>query len=74
MRYDLTDFEWSVIEPLLPSKRRGVKPKRNRRVLNGIFWSCEPARPGGISLIDMGLTQPATIALIAGAKPAFGIA
>jgi transposase len=38
MRYDLTDFEWSVIEPLLPSKRRGVKPRRNRRVVNGIFW------------------------------------
>ena len=25
MRYDLTDAEWSVIEPLLPTKRRGVK-------------------------------------------------
>ena len=23
-RYDLTDFEWRVIEPLLPSKPRGV--------------------------------------------------
>ena len=24
-RYDLTDVEWSVIEPLLPRKWRGVK-------------------------------------------------
>ena len=24
MRYDLTDFDWSVIEPLLPNKPRGV--------------------------------------------------
>ncbi len=24
MRYDLTDFEWLVIEPLLPNKPRGV--------------------------------------------------
>ncbi|MFK4872126.1 IS5/IS1182 family transposase, partial [Novosphingobium sp. ZW T3_23] len=24
-RFDLTDFEWSVIEPLLPTKVRGVK-------------------------------------------------
>ena len=23
-RYDLTDFEWRVIEPLLPTKPRGV--------------------------------------------------
>ena len=23
-RYDLTDFKWSVIEPLLPTKVRGV--------------------------------------------------
>ena len=24
-RFDLTDFEWSVIAPLLPNKMRGVK-------------------------------------------------
>ncbi len=23
-RFDLTDFEWSVIQPLLPNKSRGV--------------------------------------------------
>ena len=45
MRYDLTDFEWSVIEPLLPTKRRGVKPKNNRRVLNGIFWVLRAGAP-----------------------------
>ena len=37
-RYDLTDFEWSVIEPLLPMDRRGPKPKNNRQILNGIFY------------------------------------
>ncbi len=45
LRYDLTDFEWSVIEPLLPRNRRGVKPKRNRRVLNGIFWVLRTGDP-----------------------------
>ena len=37
-RYDLTDFEWSVIQPLLPIKPRGVPRADDRRVLNGIFW------------------------------------
>ncbi|WP_438363539.1 transposase, partial [Sandarakinorhabdus limnophila] len=37
-RFDLSDFEWSVIEPLLPTKVRGVKRVDDRRVLNGIFW------------------------------------
>src|SRR3546814_8139784 len=37
-RYDLTDFEWCVIEPLLPNKPRGVPRVDDRRVLNGIFW------------------------------------
>ncbi len=34
-RYDLSDFDWSVIEPLLPNKPRGVPRVDDRRVLNG---------------------------------------
>ncbi len=37
-RYDLTDFEWSVIETLLPNKPRRVPRVDDRRVLNGIMW------------------------------------
>lgn len=37
-RFDLTDFDWSVIEPLLPTKVRGVPRVDDRRVLNGILW------------------------------------
>ena len=37
-RYDLTDFEWRVIAPLLPNEPRGVPRVDDRRVLNGIFW------------------------------------
>lgn len=37
-RYDLSDFEWSVIQPILPQKSRGVPRVDDRRVLNGIFW------------------------------------
>ncbi|MGF1461959.1 MAG: IS5/IS1182 family transposase, partial [Maricaulaceae bacterium] len=35
-RYELTDFEWSIIAPLLPNKPRGVPRANDRRVLNGI--------------------------------------
>src|SRR4051795_7967966 len=45
MRYGLSDFEWSVIEPLLPKDRRGRKPRDNRRVLNGIFWVLRTGAP-----------------------------
>lgn len=37
-RYELTDHEWSIIEPLLPNKPRGVPRVDDRRVLNGILW------------------------------------
>lgn len=44
-RYDLTDFEWRVIEPLLPNKPRGVARVDDRRVLNGIFWVLRSGAP-----------------------------
>ena len=37
-RYELTDREWAIIEPLLPNKPRGVARVDDRRVLNGIMW------------------------------------
>ena len=44
-RYDLTDFEWRVIEPLLPNKPRGVPRVDDRRVLNGICWVLSSGAP-----------------------------
>ena len=44
-RYDLTEFEWRVIEPLLPNKPRGVPRVDDRRVLNGIFWILRSGSP-----------------------------
>lgn len=37
-RHELTDFEWKIIEPLLPNKPRGVPRVNDRRVLTGILW------------------------------------
>jgi transposase len=38
VRYELSDFEWAAIKPLLPNKWRCVRRVNDRRVLNGIFW------------------------------------
>ena len=44
-RFDLTDFEWSVMAPLLPNKVRGVPRSDDRKVLNGIFWRLRTGAP-----------------------------
>jgi len=46
-RFDLSDDEWAVIEPLLPKDGRGPTRKDDRKVLNGIFCisrNCAPWR------------------------------
>lgn len=48
-RFDLTDFEWSVIAPLLPNQVRGVARVDDRRVLSGISGVFERERLGGHS-------------------------
>lgn len=55
-RSDVTDFEWDVIQPLLPTKVRGVKRVDDRRVLNGIVCGCAWLRPGWIFRRATGLT------------------
>ena len=45
MRYELSDFEWAAIKPLLPNKSRGVRRVNDRRVLNGIFWVLRSGAP-----------------------------
>ena len=37
MRYELADYEWLAINPMLPNKPRGVPRVNDRRVLNGIL-------------------------------------
>ena len=63
-RYDLTEFEWNVIKPLLPNKARGVPRVDDRRVPK-VFLSSQ-VRLGQICPRDMGLTRRSTIASTAG--------
>jgi len=44
-RYDLSETEWRLIEPLLPNKVRGVARVDDRRVINGIFYVLRTGSP-----------------------------
>ena len=52
-RYDLTEFEWNVIKPLLPNKVRGVPRVDDRRVLNGIFYQLRSGSRRGLMTWSM---------------------
>jgi hypothetical protein len=34
MRYELSDYEWTAIKPMLPNKPRGIRRVNDRRVLS----------------------------------------
>ena len=44
-RYEVDDFDWSIIQPLLPNKPRGVPRADDRKVLNGIYWRLRTGFP-----------------------------
>src|SRR5579872_7601636 len=44
MRFDLTDDEWWLLEPLLPSQRRSARAD-DRRILNAIFYILRTGAP-----------------------------
>lgn len=46
-RHELTDQQWTVIEPLLPKRTAttGRKPSDPRMMLNGIFWVLATGAP-----------------------------
>ncbi len=68
MRYELADYEWVVIKPMLPSKPRGVPRVGDRRVLNIILGSCDPERPGVICQRRLVHTPRATTASLGGGE------
>lgn len=45
MRFDLSDTEWAVIQPLLPANKKGPRRVDDRRVLNGIFYILRTGAP-----------------------------
>lgn len=45
MHYELADYEWAAIRPMLPNKPRGAPRVNDRRILNGIFWVLRSGAP-----------------------------
>ncbi len=73
-RFDLTDAEWAVIGPLLPTDVRGKERVDDRRVLNGIFWRLRTGAPWADIPARYGPTiRPAATVFGAGASVASGI-
>ncbi|MGY3369929.1 transposase [Bradyrhizobium sp. GM2.4] len=46
MHYELSDYEWIAIKPMLPNKARGVRRVSDRRVLNCSLGSPVRVRHG----------------------------
>lgn len=44
-RHDLTDAECAIIQPLLPTRVRGMPHVDDRRVINGILWRFRAGAP-----------------------------
>ena len=44
-RYDLSEFEWKIVEPLLPQAGLGKARVDDRRVVNGIFYVLRTGTP-----------------------------
>lgn len=54
-RFDLTDFEWSLIEPLPPQKSRGIARVDDRRVIKARYGKRADNFLAAINLFATGL-------------------
>ena len=73
-RYELTDFEWSIIQPLLPNKPRGKPRVDDRKVLNGIYWRLRTGSPWADIPERYGPPTTCATGFAAGRRSASGIA
>ena len=72
MRYELSDYEWTAIKPMLPNKPRGVRRVNDRRVLKASFGSCVQVRHGATCQKPTVPAPPVTIVSFGGGRLASG--
>lgn len=73
MRYELTDYEWMSIRPMLPNKTRGVPRVNDPRILNGISGFSDQRPLGAICRRHLAHTLLVTIGSSAGGKLVWGV-
>jgi transposase len=71
MRYELSDFEWTAIKPMLPNEPRGVRRVNDRRVLD-ILWVLRSGALWRDLPETYGPAAPVTIASFGGGRLASG--
>ena len=71
MRYELSDYEWTAIKPMLPNKPRGVR-RVNDHLSMASFGFCALVRHGATSRKPTVPAPPVTIASFGGGGLASG--
>ena len=71
MRFDLSDDEWALLEPLMPKSRMSARAD-DRKIMNAIFYVLRTGCRGVICRSAMGPIQRRTIASTAGLGAASG--
>ena len=72
MRYELTDYEWAAIRPMLPNKARGVPRVDDDVSSTASAGCCDPAHHGAICPIAMVHAPLATTVSSGGEGPEYG--
>ena len=71
MRFDLSDEDWALLEPLLPKSRKSARVD-DRKIMNAIFYVLRTGMPWRDLPELMGHTLPRIIASIVGPGAASG--
>ena len=71
MRFDLSDDEWALLEPLLPKSRKSARVD-DRKIVNAIFYVLRTGMPWRDLPAATGHTRQLIIALTAGLAEASG--
>ena len=71
MRFDLTDEEWALLDPLMPKRRKGARVD-DRKIMNAIFYVLRTGMPWRDLPERYGPTQQPIIGSTAGPAAASG--